>query len=162
MKLDEMDRRLIARLSAELPIGEQPFRALADELGTTEANVLERIRRLEHEGAIRRFGAILDHRRAGITANAMAAWVVADERADEIGAYVASLDEVSHCYLREAAPGWPYTLYAMIHAATEPACRRTAAAVAERFGLTEWTLLATKREFKKSSMRYFDTGGDTT
>ena len=155
-KLDELDRRLIAHLCGDLPLEARPFRALAKELGSTEDEVLERARRLEREGAMRRFGAILRHRKAGMLANAMVAWIVPEERADEIGEHAASLDEVSHCYLRDAAPDWPYTFYTMIHARSTQRCRKVAAAIAERFGLTEWLMLATRREFKKSSVRYFD------
>jgi DNA-binding Lrp family transcriptional regulator len=156
-ELGEEDRRLIARLCGDLPLEERPFLALAEELGCTEQDVLERTRRLERDGVMRRFGAIVAHREAGVAANAMAAWVVPDERADEAGACAASFEAVSHCYLREPAPGWPYTLFAMIHGASERACREVAAAIAQRFGLSEWVLLTSRREFKKSSLQYFDT-----
>jgi len=156
-QLGEEDKRLIARLCKDLPLEERPFLALAEALGTTEDEVLERTRRLDREGIMRRFGAILEHRKAGMVGNAMTAWAVSDERADEVGEYAASLEAVSHCYLRERARGWPYTLFAMIHAGSDAACRGVAAAIAERFGLKEWVLLTSTREFKKSSLQYFDT-----
>jgi len=163
-QLDELDKRLIARLSKDLPLVQRPFRALADQLGTTEDDVIERTRRLDRGGTMRRFGAILHHREAGLRANVMTAWIVPEERADEIGRYAASFDEVTHCYLRQAAPGWPYTFYTMIHAGSNEQCRATAAAIAERFGLTKWRMLTSKREFKKSSVQYFETQpqGDST
>ena len=156
MKFSGLDKRLIARLCGDLPLEERPFLVLAEELGSTEDEVSGRIRRLERDGVMRRLGAIVRHREAGIVGNAMAAWIVPDERADEIGEYGASLDEVTHCYLREAAPEWPYTFYAMIHARSEERCREVARAIAERFGLTEWVVLASRREFKKSSVQYFN------
>jgi DNA-binding Lrp family transcriptional regulator len=155
LRIDGLDKRLIARLCGDLPLEERPFRALAEELGSTEDEVIGRIRRLERDGVMRRLGAIVRHREAGIAGNAMAAWVVPDERADEIGEHVASLDEVTHCYLREAAPGWPYTLYAMIHARSEERCREVARAIAERFGVTDYVVLASRREFTKRSVEYF-------
>jgi DNA-binding Lrp family transcriptional regulator len=151
------DRRLIARLCGDLPLETRPFAALADELGTTEADVIERIGRLERDGLLRRLGAIVRHRRAGIAANVMAVWIVPDEQADEVGAYAASFDEVSHCYLRAPAPSWPYTLYAMIHGRQPEQCAAVAEAVTQRFGLPEPLLLASKREFKKSSVQYLNT-----
>jgi DNA-binding Lrp family transcriptional regulator len=154
--LSEFDKRLIARLCGDLPLEERPFLALAEELGSSEDEVIGRIRRLERDGVLRRLGAIVRHREAGIVGNAMAAWVVPDEQADEVGEYVASLEAVTHCYLREAAPDWPYTLYAMIHARRQDGCREVAEAITERFGLTEWLVLASQREFKKSSVQYFD------
>ena len=155
MKFDAMDKRLIARLGGDLPLEERPFEALATELGSTEAEVLERISRLERDDVMRRFGAIVRHRKAGIVANAMVAWVVPDQQADEIGEYAASFSEVSHCYLRETAPDWPYAFYTMVHATSEAGCREVVAAIAERFGLKQWLVLTSKREFKKSSVQYF-------
>lgn len=154
--LDEHDKRLIARLCEDLPLEERPFAAVADELGTAESDVIARMRRLERAGVLRRFGALIRHREAGIAANVMAAWVVPDGRADEVGGYAASLDEVTHCFLRVPAADWPYTVYAMIHARDRERCDMLAAAIAERFGLTDSVLLPSTREFKKHSVRYFD------
>ncbi len=154
--LNEEDKRLIRRLCEDVPLEARPFAAIADELGSTEPEVIARVRRLEREGVLRRFGALIRHREAGIAANVMAAWVVADEQADAVGAYAASLDEVTHCLLRAPATDWPYTLYAMIHARTRARCDALAAAIAERFGLTDSAMLASTREFKKRSTRYFD------
>ncbi len=154
--LDEEDKRLIARLCGDVPIEARPFAAIANELGTSEQDVIARMRRFERDGVLRRFGALIRHREAGIAANVMAAWVVPDERADAVGAYAASLDEVTHCFLRAPAAGWPQTLYAMIHARTRKRCDAVAAAIAERFALTDCVLLASTREFKKQSIRYFD------
>jgi len=153
--LDPEDKRLIARLCGDLPVEARPFLSLAEELNMTEAEVLTRTRRLDREGLIRRFGAIVRHHKAGLVANTMVAWVVPEERADEIGEYAASFQEVSHCYLREPAPGWPYTFFTMIHATNRGRCREVAAAIAKRFGLTTSLTLPTTREFKKSSMEYF-------
>jgi DNA-binding Lrp family transcriptional regulator len=154
--LDEEDTRLIERLCGDVPIEARPFAAIADELGTSEQDVIARMRRFERDGVLRRFGALIRHREAGIGANVMAAWVVPDEQADAVGAYAASLDEVTHCFLRAPAPGWPQTLYAMIHARTRERCDAVAAVIAERFGLTDSVLLASTREFTKRSMRYLD------
>ena len=156
MKLDELDRRLIARLCGDLPLEARPFHALAEALDSTEEELLERTQRLKRDGLVRRFGAIVDHRRAGFAANAMVAWVVPDDQVDEVGEYAASFDEVSHCYRRERAPGWPYTLYTMLHARSEARWRAVGTAIAERFGLTKWIMLPTRREFKKSSVAFFD------
>ena len=86
----------------------------------------------------------------------MAVWAVADERADEVGAYAASFEQVSHCYLRAPAPAWPYTFYAMIHGQRLEQCAAVAGAITGRFHLPEPLLLTSTREFKKSSVQYFD------
>ncbi len=57
-----------------------------------------------------------NHYKLGFTANGMSVWDVADERVDELGARVAALPGVSHCYRRpRRLPAWPYNLFAMLH-----------------------------------------------
>ena len=154
--LDEADKALIARLCRELPLTERPFEALAAELGATEQDVLDRVRRFEREGILRRFGAMLRHRRAGVTHNAMVAWIVPEAQADEVGAYAATFDAVSHCYLREAAPGWPHTFYTMVHGRRPDEIEAVVDAIAGRFGLTERRVLTSRHELKKTSVAYFE------
>ncbi|HNQ33881.1 MAG TPA: Lrp/AsnC family transcriptional regulator, partial [Methanoculleus sp.] len=70
------DRTLLIRLLSGVPLVEEPYRAIAEELGVTEAEVIARIESLLSQGIIRRFAVRLDHRRAGIRVNAMVAWRV--------------------------------------------------------------------------------------
>ncbi len=72
--LDDFDRRLIAATQGGLPLVPQPYRAVADALGTTEAEVVWRLEHLLGTGAIRRIGAVPNHYALGITANGMSVW----------------------------------------------------------------------------------------
>jgi DNA-binding Lrp family transcriptional regulator len=85
----------------------------------------------------------------------MTAWVVAEERMDEVGRLMASFKEVSHCYRRDPTPEWKYNLYTMIHGTDEDHCRRTAEKMAEMAHVGTYALLFSRRELKKTSMKYF-------
>jgi DNA-binding Lrp family transcriptional regulator len=114
--MDALDRRLVAATQAGLPLVPEPYRALAYKLGIAEEEVMARLRRLLHEGAIRRIGAIPNHYALGLAANGMSVWDVADEAVGEAGAVVGALEFVSHCYERPRHPPvWPYNLFAMVH-----------------------------------------------
>jgi siroheme decarboxylase len=114
--LDAIDRQLIAATQGGLPLVREPYRALAEQLGLNETDVLARLQGLLECGAIRRIGAIPNHYALGLTANGMSVWDVADDRIAEIGARVAQLDFVTHCYERpRCLPLWPYNLFAMLH-----------------------------------------------
>ncbi|MBI2941236.1 MAG: AsnC family transcriptional regulator, partial [Chloroflexi bacterium] len=41
--MDDLDRRLLNRIQSEFPLAERPYAVLAAELGTTEADVMERL-----------------------------------------------------------------------------------------------------------------------
>ncbi|HLB29805.1 MAG TPA: Lrp/AsnC family transcriptional regulator, partial [Dehalococcoidia bacterium] len=70
--LDPVDRRLLTLLQIRFPLVPEPFRALAEELGIGEAEVLARARRLKGEGVLRQISAIFDSRRLGYTSTLVA------------------------------------------------------------------------------------------
>jgi DNA-binding Lrp family transcriptional regulator len=150
MTLDEWDRRLIAVSRGGLPLVRDPYRQLAEGLGLSTVEVLGRLRRLADRGVIRRVAAIVDQRRVGLTGNVLAAWAVSEGRADGVGEHLAQRPEVTHCYLRAPAPGWPYTLYAMIHGPDLGWCRRFIDELTGQLELPPPVLLPTVRELKRA------------
>lgn len=154
--LDAIDRRLIVATQAGLPLVCQPYRALAEQLGLAEADVLRRLQRLLDDGAIRRIGAIPNHYTLGFTANGMSVWDVTDESIAEIGAKVGALDFVTHCYERPRhLPAWPYNLFAMVHGRTREEVRTKVAEIAELLGASARShdVLFSTRILKKTGLR---------
>jgi DNA-binding Lrp family transcriptional regulator len=96
---------------------------VAERVGISEAELLDKVREFIADDIIRRFGATLRHQRTGFDANAMVVWEVEPERAEEVGNIFASFREVSHCYQRPAMPDWPYRLFTMIHGSSSEVCR---------------------------------------
>lgn len=116
MSISPRDRELITTFQAGLPLTPAPYAALADDLGWTEVEVMDRLNALMERGIVRRIGIAPNHYKLGMTANGMSVWDVEDSAAEEIGPLIGALEEVTHCYLRpRAEPDWPYNLFAMIH-----------------------------------------------
>lgn len=153
---NNLEKKVIAALQGDIPVCARPYRKIADAIGVDEETVIGVIRDLRDRGVIRRFGATLRHQKSGFNANAMVAWQVDENRIEKAGEQIAGYGEVTHCYRREPAPGWPYNLYTMVHAADEAGCRDIARRIAQETGVTEYTLLFSRRELKKTSMQYFD------
>ena len=158
--LSELEKKIVASIQEDLPLESRPYRRIAENIGITEERLLEELRSLCDRGIIRRFGATLRHQKSGFDANAMGAWIVDESQIDAVGEQMASFPEVSHCYRRNPADGWPYNLYTMIHAKDETSCRDTARRMSEATGITRFALLFSKRELKKTSMVYFPTDED--
>lgn len=156
-RLTEQEKQIIASIQGDIPITERPYRDLAEQLGISEDAYLETLQSLADQDIIRRFGATLRHQKSGFKANAMIAWQVEEERVVSVGETLASFRQVSHCYRRDPAEGWPYNLYTMVHATTPDACRDIARKMAEKAGVETYTLLFSKKELKKTSMAYFAT-----
>ena len=153
--LTDLEKNIVKAIQGDLPIRPAPYREIAETLGISEELLLDTLQRLCDRGVIRRFGATLRHQKSGFTANAMVAWCVEEERSDQVGQIFAAFKEVSHCYHRKPTRDWPYNLYTMVHAGDEAECRETAARMAEQAAVTEYELLFSREELKKTSMRYF-------
>ena len=98
-RIDDVDARLIDEFQSDFPIAERPFRAVADAIGTTEADAFDRVTRLLDEGVFRRFGAVLNPPVIG--SSTLAAVSAPDDRFDEIADVVNSYRQVNHNYRRD-------------------------------------------------------------
>lgn len=113
---DGLDRAIIAATQEGLPLVPRPFEAVALAVGASEAQVMERMRKMGETGVIRRIAAIPNHYALGLRHNGMTVWDVDDESVMELGSKVGALRFVTHCYRRPRIEGqWPYNLFAMVH-----------------------------------------------
>lgn len=158
--LTDLEKRIIASIQEDMAVCTRPYRAIAEKINITEAELLERLKDLSRRGVIRRFGATLRHQRAGFSANAMVAWKVDEDRVEEVGQKMATFHQVSHCYRRNPTADWPYNLYTMVHANNEQACHETAQKMSRATSVQDYTLLFSREELKKTSMVYFPSDED--
>ena len=154
--LDATDRRLIQATQAGLPLSAHPYRVIAEQLGMTAEEVMQRLQHMLDAGVIRRIGAVPNHYALGYRANGMTVWDVADERVDELGARVGQLECVSHCYQRPRhLPDWPYNLFAMVHGKTREEVEAKTRLIAEVLGDASRgsEILYSTRILKKTGLR---------
>jgi DNA-binding Lrp family transcriptional regulator len=150
------DIPFVRALQRDLDIVCCPFAEPAGQLGLSQEDLLDKARELTQAGIMRRFGAVLRHRRVGYTANGMACWVVPEEQIEAAGHCAAAFPHVSHCYQRPAyPPRWPYTLFTMVHGQTKDEVEAIVAEIAQQIGIKEVRVLYSTREFKKERVRYF-------
>lgn len=154
--LTDLEKKIIALLQTDIPVVRHPFREMAEQVGITEDRFLSVLRDLNERGMIRRFGATLKHQKSGFTANAMVAWKVDEDQVEKTGNIMAGFREITHCYRRNPAPGWTYNVYTMVHAKSEKDCRDIVRRISEAVGQDEYELLFSRKELKKTSMKYFE------
>jgi DNA-binding Lrp family transcriptional regulator len=159
IELTEMEKKIISAVQGDIPITKRPYLEISQKLGISEETLIETLDSLCKREIIRRFGATIRHQKSGFSANAMVAWEVDEDRIDEVGEKMAAFKEVTHCYRRNPADGWPYNLYAMIHGWDEQHCIKTAQRMAQKTGVKNYTLLFSQKELKKTSMKYFCKNG---
>ncbi len=154
--LDAIDRRIIAATQAGLPLVSEPYRAIAETVGTNEDEVIARLKRMLAEGAIRRIGVVPNHYALGLAANGMSVWDIVDDAVAEIGGTVGALDFVTHCYERPRhLPLWPYNLFAMVHGRSRKEVHEKVARIAKLIGpaARAHDVLFSTRILKKTGLR---------
>jgi DNA-binding Lrp family transcriptional regulator len=154
--LDEEDIRAVRALQRDLPIDHRPFAVLSRIAQMSEDELIAKAKIFLQIGVMRRYAAVLRHREAGFTANAMAAWNVSEDKTEQIGRKMAANSAVSHCYQRPTYPDWPYSVFTMIHGRTTEDCETTAHELSEATGITDYILLFSTREFKKTRVQYYE------
>jgi siroheme decarboxylase len=114
--LDPVDLRIVRATQSGLPVCEQPYHRLAEQLELPVEEVMRRLEGMRARGAIRRIAAVPQHYALGFRANGMSVWDIDDARIDELGRRVGALDFVSHAYRRPRhLPDWRYNMFAMVH-----------------------------------------------
>ncbi len=155
MTIDQVDKRIIAFVQGDLPLTPQPFVELAQELGLSQAQVVDRLQAMANSGVMRRFGATLRHQKSGFAANVMVAWRVPEDDCDRVGERLASFRRVSHCYHREICDGFDYNLFSMVHGRSQEEVRQLVEEMAAVVKVDNYALLFSREELKKTSMRYY-------
>ncbi len=141
--LSDSDRARIRTACDDIPHTLTPFKdwgVSTEELRTDLA-----------QKRMRRFGAILRHQEAGFAHNAM---VCFDSRV-EAGDILAQKPYISHCYERPVFEGFPYNLYAMMHAQSAAELDQQIKDAAASIGNPGYAVLYSVCELKKTSYRYF-------
>ncbi len=148
-------KQLVRLIQDDLPLTNEPFALVAEQLGWPAQRVTDQIAAWRAAGVIRRFGAVVRHQRLGFRANGMAVFSLPAEKIDEAGYLLAQRDEVSHCYHRSPLPGFPYALFGMTHGESEQQVRQLADQFASLIDASRHAVLFSTKEYKKVSMRYF-------
>lgn len=130
-------------LQREFPLDLRPFEAIAQSLGISPADVIERVLRLKRDGIIRQIGAIFDSAALGY-ASSLVAFKVRPDMLDAVAGRVAEHPGVSHCYSRDA----DYNLWFTITAAPGVDMEREIRVLASTPGVTDCLILPTVKLFK--------------
>jgi DNA-binding Lrp family transcriptional regulator len=97
---DELDRRIINALHGGFPLCDEPYRAVAGQLGIATCELLQRLERMLQDKILTRFGPLFQVERIG-GAFVLAALAVPEDRYEQVAAQVNALPSVAHNYRRE-------------------------------------------------------------
>lgn len=155
LELTPYHYKFIKLLQMDIKFVSEPFKFIVDELKINYDELFNVIKDFINSGVMRRFASILNHRKAGFSANAMVVWEIDESNSQEFGEKAASFSAVSHCYLRPKYPNWNYNLFTMIHGKTTQDTKDTIDDIAKVIEYKDKMELYSSREFKKVRIIYF-------
>ncbi len=144
-------KQVLGRLQRGVDVVSRPFDAL-DDAGAAPA--LRLLAELNTLGVLRRIAAVVDHRKLGYATNVLLAVETPGESVVEAGRSLARFRTVSHCYERRTFDGWPYNLFAMLHARSPEQIERTIREFTATSDVRSYCLLPTVAELKKQPVRH--------
>lgn len=98
--MDELDRQIINKLQGGFPVCERPYLVAAERLGTTESELITRVRCMLDNGLLTRFGPMFHAEKLG-GALSLCAMKVPAARFDEVAQRVNAYSQVAHNYERD-------------------------------------------------------------
>lgn len=140
--MDDLDRRILSVIQEHFPIDERPYLQIARQIGSTQGEVLDRMKSLIERGIIRDISPVFDLGKLGYRST-LAALNVPKGRVDEVAALVNARDEVTHNYLRAGEPNMWFTVIAE----SEAALKRVLADIEREVGCGPVTNFPAQRRF---------------
>lgn len=123
MSRPHLDPHLLNDYQRGFPLVSRPFARIAEDLGSSETEVIVRYADLQAAGKIARVGAVVRPHAVGVST--LAAVAVPAGEVEEAGRCIAARPEVNHCYEREHT----FNIWFVVTAADEPALRRALVAI---------------------------------
>jgi siroheme decarboxylase len=154
---DERDIAVIRALQGPMAVVERPYDAAAEQVGMSTGDFLGHLGGMVERKLLRRVAAILYHRRAGFSANGMGVWRVPENEILDVGARMAAVRGISHCYQRPTYHDWPYSVFTMAHGRSKQECDAILDRIADEHSLhgDDRAVLYSSTEFKKVRLHYF-------
>jgi DNA-binding Lrp family transcriptional regulator len=130
-ELSSLDKGLINLLQRGLPVCERPFKQIAEELGSSEDEVIEHLNQLLASKVLSRFGPMFDAACLG-GAFTLAALSVPESDFEKVTEQVNSFEQIAHNYRRDHA----YNMWFVVATESQTEIDQVIAKIEEKTQLT--------------------------
>ena len=143
MELDDIDKKILVELQGDLPVVKRPFKEIVDSVAISEDKFFTRVKRLQKEDIIRKFGLRIDSEKVGFKSTLIAMKVV-PERLEETADRLSGYDFVTHNYARDHE----YNLWFTVIERDESALRKAIERIEREVEYDDMLNLPVRRKFK--------------
>jgi len=99
-QLEQIDKQILNVIQTAFPLVEEPYRAIGDQVGVSQEEVIRRIELMKRRNIVRQISAIFDSRRLGYRST-LVAMRFPSERLDRAARHISRHPGVSHNYSRD-------------------------------------------------------------
>ncbi len=128
--LNEIEKKLLNEYQKGLPLSPTPFADIAQNLGISEALVLQILQKLQDQGIVSRVGPVFKPHKVGYST--LAAMAVPEEKLEHVAQQVSSFEQVNHNYEREH----DYNLWFVVTASNKERLEQTLEKIEQDTGYT--------------------------
>lgn len=144
--LNDLDKRLLMELQYNFPIERNPFREIADRLGSTEEFIIKRIKELIEEEVIKRVGMYINFRAKGME-GALVAASIPPSTLDQFRRTALGIREITHNFIRNHPK---YNVWFVIKSLNKEQLRNDVRSILSSIGVGEYVILYSKKNLKLS------------
>jgi len=141
--MDKIDRLILNLIQSDFPINPRPYKVLADKLGITEDQIIERVREMKAGRQIRKLGGTFHSNKLGYKST-LCTLVVPENRVEEVSTIVNGYQGVTHNYIRNNK----YNMWFTLIASSQELLENIIEEIREKTGIEEIHSLQAKRVFK--------------
>lgn len=142
-RTDAVTNKLLLSLQEGMPISAYPYRSLAEELGLSEDEVINRVRQLKRRGLLKRVGLSLNTQKLGLASTLVACRIPKKEIA-RVKQLINACGNITHNYLRKHRLNMWFT----VSAASERKLNDTVMMLKKKMTAKEMVSLPTQKVFK--------------
>ncbi len=153
--IDPVEREVVRLLQEDLPLTDEPFKKMAQQIAVSEKVFFEALESLTQKGIFRRVAAFLPSRQEEHGVQILTVWKVPEEKQDETALRMAMQEEVQLCAKRPDDEDFPYTLHTILNLPDISFLDQTLARIEDCAGRWPRLTLLTVKEYKRSRMKFF-------
>jgi DNA-binding Lrp family transcriptional regulator len=98
--MNDIQKEIMNYLQEGIPLKERPYEDISKKIGISEEEIVNQIRIMKEEGFIRRFGAISDINKIGISST-LVGLMVEEDQMESVARKVGEFEGVTHNYERK-------------------------------------------------------------
>lgn len=129
--MDKLDREIINQMQGGFPLCDHPYSVIAQQLGTSEGELIDRLKRLKQDGQLSRFGPLYNIEKMG-GKFLLCALCVPERDFDAVAEQVNQFHQVAHNYQR----GHRFNMWFVLATETAEQMDSTVDSIEQQIGLT--------------------------